>query len=219
MCPEPEKSPDRQPRRPRPAVAGRLAYVIRDSLYLNVTDRCTLACRFCPKHQNDDHRVHGMDLSLARLPTASEVIDAIGRPDAYREIVFCGFGEPTLRLKLVLEIARYVKDQGATVRLNTDGLANRVHKRNVLPDMQGLIDAVSVSMNAQNREVYDRHCRPALADSFEAMLAFMRLAPRYIPSVTATAIAGLDGVDIEACERLAHECGVGFRRRELDVVG
>ncbi len=199
--------------------AGRIAYAIRDSLYLNVTDRCTLACRFCPKYRDGERRVHEIDLTLARLPKASEVIATVGDPAAYREVVFCGFGEPTLRLKLVLEVADWLKARGARVRLNTDGLANHVHKRNVLPQMQGRIDAVSVSMNAQNSAVYDYHCRPALAGSFEAMLSFLREAPRYIPSVTATAIAGLEGVDIGACERLARECGVAFRRRELDVVG
>lgn len=199
--------------------AGRLAYAIGDNLYLNVTDRCTLACAFCPKYRDDDHRVHGVDLSLSRLPTAQEVIAAIGDPAAYQEVVFCGYGEPTLRLKLVLEVADYVKAHGGSVRLNTDGLANRVYHRNVLPGMQGRIDTVSISMNAQNQAVYDRHCRPAMADSYQAMLAFLREAPHYIPRVIATAIDGLEGVDIDACERLAHACGAAFRRRMLDVVG
>lgn len=210
-------------RNPRPArtaqTGGRLAYVLRDNLYLNVTDRCTLACRFCPKYRDDERRVQDIDLTLARQPAAADVIAAIGDPSPYREVVFCGFGEPTLRLDTVLTVADWLKARGATVRLNTDGLANKVHKRNVLPDLKGRIDAVSVSMNAQNAEVYERHCRPALPGSYVAMLDFLREAPRYIPSVTATAIDGLEGVDIAACERLAQECGVAFRRRVLDEVG
>ncbi|MEE8428098.1 MAG: TatD family nuclease-associated radical SAM protein [Gammaproteobacteria bacterium] len=195
-----------------------LAYEIRDSLYLNVTDRCTLACTFCPKTRGY-RRVHEYDLTLLRLPSATQVIDSIGDPTRYREVVFCGFGEPTLRLKLVLTVADYVKAGNVRVRINTDGLANRVYKRNVLLEMVGRVDELCVSMNAQNKQVYDRHCLPVMPESFDAMLAFLDDAARYIPMVTATAIDGLEGVDINACKKLALEHGVGFRRRVLDLVG
>jgi len=195
-----------------------IAYPIRDSLYLNITDRCTLECRFCPKH-NGSYQVHQHHLKLACLPSAAEVIAAAGDPARYREVVFCGYGEPTLRLKVLLEVARAVKVRGGRVRINTDGLANLVHKRNVLPEMAGLVDAVSVSMNAADPATYARHCRPRMQGAYDAMLAFVATAPRYIPKVTATAIAGLEGVDIAACERLAASLGAAFRARQLDVVG
>jgi TatD family-associated radical SAM protein len=195
-----------------------LAYQIRGALYLNITDRCTLACRFCPKHQGTT-RVHDYDLAMEQMPGVEELIRAIGDPGRYSEIVFCGYGEPTLRLKVLLAVAAWVKSRGGRVRVNTDGLANRVNKRNVLPEMQGRVDALSVSLNAQNAAVYDRHCVPALAGAFEDMLAFLRLAPAYIPQVTATAIDGLEGVDIDACRQLADSLGVAFRARKLDVVG
>ncbi len=195
-----------------------LAYEIRDSLYLNVTDRCTLACTFCPKIRGY-HQVREYDLVLSRLPSANDMIDAIGDPAGYREVVFCGFGEPTLRLKLVLKVADYVKTGNGRVRINTDGLANRVHKRNVLPEMAGRVDELCVSMNAQNKQVYDRHCCPAIPESFDAMLAFLDESTRYIPTVTATAIDGLEGVDIDACKNLALKHGVNFRRRVLGRVG
>lgn len=195
-----------------------IAYTIGDNLYLNVTDRCTLECAFCPKHNGSRH-VHEYDLTLEHRPAVEEVIAAIGDPAAYREVVFCGYGEPTLRLKLVLEVAEYIKSRGGRVRINTDGLANLVHKRNVLPEMAERVDALSVSMNAQNVEVYNRHCHPALKGSYEAMLEFLKEAPRYVPEVTATAIDGLEGVDIAACRTLAEKLGVRFRRRVLDVVG
>ena len=196
-----------------------IAYPIRNSLYLNITDRCTLECSFCPKHTPQGPVVHDYDLHLDHRPEFEEIIEAIGDPAGYEEIVFCGFGEPTLRLKVLLQVARWIKEHGGRVRVNTDGLANRVHKRNVLPEMQGVVDSLSVSMNAQNAEVYDRHCHPQLKGSFEAMLDFLAEAPHYIPQVTATAIDGLEGVDIEACEKLAEERGVKFRRRQLDKVG
>lgn len=195
-----------------------LSYVIGNKLYLNITDRCTLVCGFCPKTLGNP-QVHEFDLSLAKRPEVAEIIAAIGDPTAYQEIVFCGFGEPTLRLKVLLEVARYIKDKGGRVRLNTDGLASLVNKRNVLPEMQGLIDAVSVSMNTHNEALYERHCAPQLKGAWQAMLTFLKEAPNYIPDVTATAIDGLAGVDIQACADIAAELGVKFRARQLDVVG
>lgn len=195
-----------------------ISYTIGDRLYLNITDRCTLRCIFCPKH-NGSHRVHDYDLTLDHRPTQAEVIAALDDPARYREVVFCGFGEPTLRLQVLLATAREIKARGGHVRVNTDGLANLVHKRNVLPEMADCVDALSISLNAQNRELYARHCLPALPGSFDALLDFIAQAPRYIADVTATAIDGLDGVDIDACRAIAQQRGVGFRRRELDVVG
>jgi TatD family-associated radical SAM protein len=195
-----------------------LAYSIGHNLYLNVTDRCTLRCAFCPKHATQP-RVHGYDLSSGARPEVSDILAALGAPAGYSEIVFCGFGEPTLRLKLVLKASDYIQSRHGRVRINTDGLANLVHKRDVVPEFAGRIDALSVSMNAHNESVYNRHCRPALRGSYQAMLSFLERAPRYVSEVTATAIDGLQGVDIAACRRLARQRGVQFRRRVLDVVG
>lgn len=198
--------------------AQTVSYRIDDRLYLNITDRCTLGCTFCPKTQGI-HRVHDYDLTLDHRPTQAEILVAIDDPKRFSEVVFCGFGEPTLRLNLLLDTAQHIKQNGGRVRVNTDGLANLVHKRNVLPEMAGRIDALSVSMNAHNDATYRMHCAPALAGSFTSMQRFLEDAPRYIPDVTATAIDGLEGVDIPACEALANRLGVKFRRRRLDVVG
>jgi TatD family-associated radical SAM protein len=195
-----------------------LSYVIGNSLYLNITDRCTLACTFCPKH-NGSHRVHDYDLTLDHRPGIDEILAAIEQPSRFDQVVFCGFGEPTLRLKVLLKVAGDIKRRGGQVRLNTDGLANLVHKRNVLPELSRCVDAMSISMNAQNETLYQRHCKPAIESSFQAMLDFVELAPDYISDVTASAIDGLDGVDLEACRLLATQRGVKFRRRELDNVG
>ncbi|MGB5453835.1 MAG: TatD family nuclease-associated radical SAM protein [Sedimenticolaceae bacterium] len=198
--------------------AQTISYTIGDKLYLNITDRCTLECSFCPKH-NGSYRVHEYDLTLDHRPTPDEIIAAIDDPARYGEVVFCGFGEPTLRLKVLLEVAQYIKSRGGRVRVNTDGLANLVHKRDVLPELARCVDALSVSMNAQNEAVYRRHCLPALPGSYDSMLDFLAAAPRHIGEVTATAIDGLEGVDIAACQAMAEERGVSFRRRELDKVG
>ena len=198
--------------------AQTVSYTIGDRLYLNITDRCTLGCRFCPKNLGS-HRVHDYDLTLDHRPSQAEILVAIDDPQRFSEVVFCGFGEPTLRLNVLLDTARHIKQNGGRVRVNTDGLASLVHKRDVLPEMTDCVDAVSVSMNAQNDELYQQHCVPALPGSFAAMRDFLQRAPGYIDEVTATAIDGLPGVDIAACERMAKAWGVGFRRRTLDVVG
>lgn len=195
-----------------------IAYTISDRRYLSITDRCTLACEFCPKTKGS-MQVHEHDLTFNHRPNTDEIIAAIGNVSDYSWIVFCGYGESTLRLKTLLEVASYVKQHGGLVRLNTDGLANLVHKRNVLPEMTGLIDAVSISLNAHNEMVYNRYCVPALDHSWQSMLDFLQQAPAFIPEVTATAIKGLDGVDIDACRRLAEKRGAVFKQRLLDLVG
>jgi len=163
--------------------------------------------------------LHEYDLSLDHRPSTAEVIASLGDINAYSEFVFCGYGEPTLRLQVLLEVAKQIKQKGGKVRVNTDGLTNLVHNRNVLPELGRCVDSISISLNAQNAEIYDRHCLPALPDSYQAMLDFLQQAPNYIKNVTATAVQGLEGVDIEACERIAKEFGVGFRKRILGVVG
>ena len=195
-----------------------LVYTIGNNLYINLTDRCTLACEFCPKIQGSMD-VHEYNLLLLKRHETAEYLEKIGDVSRYKEVVFCGFGEPTLRLKQLLEIAAYCKQSGTRVRVNTDGLGNLVNKRNILPELAQYVDALSVSMNAQNEEVYNQHCVPALKGSYHSMLEFLRLAPDYIADTTATAIEGLPGVDINACEQQAKQLRVKFRKRVLDIVG
>ena len=195
-----------------------ISYRIRDSLYLSINDRCTLECTFCPKTLGST-KVHEYDLKIDYRPSVNEIIKAIDDPKKYAQIVFCGYGEPTLRLKVVLEVANWLKQKGAIVRINTDGLANLVHKRNVLPEMEGLIDELSVSLNAQNQKIYDLHCQPQLNNSYQAMLDFLKLSTNYNIKVTATAIDGLQGVNIAQCKNIASKIGVNFKARHLGLVG
>ncbi|MET0065840.1 MAG: TatD family nuclease-associated radical SAM protein [Candidatus Thiodiazotropha sp.] len=199
-------------------MAQQISYQIDNNLYLSITDRCTLECAFCPKTLGD-MTVKGYDLTFDHRPTAEEVIASIDDPARYDQVVFCGYGEPTLRLNVLLEVARHIKKQGGQVRVNTDGLSNLVHKHDTLPELGECVDALSVSLNAQNADVYDRHCRPNLPGSYEAMLEFLSRAPQFIPDVTASAIDGLEGVDIPACEAIANRLKVKFRRRVLNQVG
>ncbi len=195
-----------------------IAYPLHGNCYLNITSECTLRCDFCPKY-NRSWEVQSYDLRLHREPSAEEVLEAIGDPNDYKEIVFCGLGEPTVRFEVLMAIAREVKAAGGRVRVNTDGLVNLRQGRDVTAEMAEAVDALSISMNAQNEAVYIKHTRPKLEGAFAAMLEFARLAGKAGMEVSLTAIDGLEGVDIAACERIAKELGVNFRRRVLDEVG
>jgi TatD DNase family protein len=163
--------------------------------------------------------VKGHDLELSREPDARELLEAIGDSKRYEEVVFCGFGEPLLRLDLVKSVAAELKKKGVKIRIDTDGQANLVYGRNILPELKGLVDAVSVSLNAENAQKYHRLCRsPFKEKGFEGVLDFLREAKKVIPEVTATALT-MPGVDLEACRRLAEELGVKFRPRAYDEVG
>src|SRR3990170_2909687 len=196
----------------------RVSYKIRNSLYLNITNRCTNTCTFCAKR--DDYYVKGHYLKLPGEPSVEEVVAEVGDPTEVDEIVFCGFGEPFLRLAVVKAIAKTLKGKGAKIRINTDGLANLVHGRNVLPELSGLVDALSVSLNAPDAGTYARICPNRYgAASFPALLDFLREAPRHIPSVVATAVA-LPDLDHDAVRRLAESIeGVTFRLRPYAEVG
>lgn len=191
---------------------GRIAYRIRDALYLNITNRCSNHCVFCAKFT--DCVVKGHSLKLAEEPALDDLKSAIRAFSGYREVVFCGYGEPLLRLDLVKDLADWLHHRGVRVRINTDGQANLVHRRNVLPELRGLIDALSVSLNASDGEEYQRLCRsPYGTAAYPAVKEFIRLAKAEIPEVTATAVT-YPGVDIEACRQVAEQLGVPFRARD-----
>lgn len=194
-----------------------IAYKIRNSLYLNITNRCSNRCTFCAKFT--DFFVKGHFLKLDHEPSANEVMAAIGDPTGYDEIVFCGYGEPLLRLDLVREVAGRLKKMGCRIRINTDGQANLVHGRNILPELAGLVDTISVSLNAADPETYNRLCVTPFGESgFTGVCEFLVEAKKHIPTVVASAVT-VPGLDIEAVRRLAESLGVIFREREYADVG
>lgn len=199
---------------------ARIAYNIRDSLYLNITNRCTLSCTFCPK-THDDLTVKGHNLRLDREPTIDEIMESVGDPGRWREIVFCGYGESTLRWETMKEVARRLKAVGVKrIRLDTDGLANLVYGRDVTPELADLIDAISVSLNAADERTYAKLCRPSKdGNLYEAVKDFIRRVRRIVPEVTATVVT-VPNLDVEKCRRVAEEeLGVKFRAREYTVLG
>ena len=193
-----------------------IAYKIRESLYLNITNRCTNRCTFCAKFQTD--YVKGYNLKLKAEPSEPELRAAIGDPTKYKEIVFCGYGEPLVRLDLVKSLATWIKSQGGRVRINTNGHGNAIHKRDVLPELTGLVDSVSISLNAHDAETYNSICQPAFKDAYSAVLEFIKASKKHIPDVQATVVTA-EGVDVKRCEEIASELGVRLRVRKLDEVG
>lgn len=195
---------------------GEFVYKIRDTLYLNVTNRCTNVCKFCIKFHSD--YVKGHNLRLDREPTAQELIEAIGNPRDYKEIVFCGYGEPFLRLDLIKEVAKYIKEHGGKVRINTNGHGNLIHKRNVLPELKGLIDSISISLNAQDSKIYEKICKPIYPEAYSGVLEFIRESKKFIPNVQVT-LVDVEEVDIEKCKEIAQQLGVKLKVRHLNQVG
>jgi TatD DNase family protein len=197
--------------------SAKIAYRIRNSLYLNITNRCSNRCSFCAKF--DDFTVKGHNLLLDGEPSLEEVMAAVGEPQGIDEVVFCGYGEPLLRLDLVKQVAERLKQRGYRIRINTDGQANLAHNRNILPELAGLIDSISVSLNAPDAATYGKICNTPFGDAgFAGVCDFMTLAKQCIPQVTASAVT-VPSIDIDACRALALSLGVEFRVREYAEVG
>ena len=196
---------------------GTLAYPFGGRLYLNITNRCQNACYFCGLLS--DRVFKGRDLTLPvepdQEPSAQAILEAAGDPSGYEEVVFSGFGEPTLRLDVLAEVARGLRERGARrIRLVTNGLGGRTAGHDILGELRGLFDAVSVSLQAATPEAYAKICKAqGIADPFPSVKDFIRGARLCFPEVEATAVA-MPGIDIAACEKVAREeLGVPFRAR------
>jgi TatD DNase family protein len=141
------------------------------------------------------------------------VIEAIGDPSKYKEVVFCGYGEPLIRLDAVIEICKWLKVKGKRVRIDTNGHGNLIHKRNIVPELEGLVDSISISLNAQNRKVYNEVCRPGFGeDAFDAIIEFAKECKKYIPEVELT-VVGIPNIDVKAAKKIADDLGISFRIR------
>jgi TatD DNase family protein len=196
--------------------AGEIAYKIRYNLYLNITNRCTNSCSFCVRFITD--YVKGHKLRLSYEPSEEELKNAIGDPSEYKEVVFCGYGEPLLKLDLVKSLSRWIKENGGIVRINTNGHGNLINGRKVLPELKGIVDSISVSLDAQDDETYNKICKPVYRNAFREVIEFIKESKKYIPHVEATVVE-LEGVDIEKCRKITDELGVKLRVRKFNVTG
>ena len=202
------------------ADARAVVYRYQDGLYVNLTNRCPTACGFCIKF-TWKMRYRGYDLRLDNQePTVDEVLDAVeaaGRERAFREIVFCGYGESTYRLEDMLAVcdALAQRHPGARRRLNTIGLGDLINGRSIARELAGRLDAVSVSLNtADPAQWIDIH-RPLpefRETGFAAVQEFLRECARRVADTTATAV-DRPGVDVAGCRRLAESLGARWRER------
>lgn len=189
----------------------RFVYKIGDSLYVNITNRCNAGCVFCDR--KGEAVLHGYNLKMPKSeePDARTYIEQIGDPTKYKEIVFCGYGEPTIRWDVVKEISKYIIDNGGNTRLNTDGHGNFINKRDITPELKGLIDVVSISLNSTDPKQY-ADLMKVTPDMHREMLDFAKKANKY--SRVVLSIVGLDEVDTKKAKDLAtNELGVEFRER------
>ena len=146
-------------------------YRYKDAAYVNLTNRCTNDCVFCLRRNRSG--VGEYNLWLEREPEAKDVIAALKEQEEYRELVFCGFGEPTIRLDVLLKVAEYAKRMGKKVRVDTNGHASAFHHRDAAAEMKGRVDAVSVSLNAVTPKMYQKRCRSRYGEqAFFYMLEF-----------------------------------------------
>jgi TatD family-associated radical SAM protein len=137
--------------------------------------------------------------------------------DKYNEIVFCGFGEPLERLDTLIETARYIKSKtDKIIRLNTNGLSDLIYNEPTAQKLQGVIDVVSISLNAPDSATYMQRCNPRFGEkSFDAILKFANDCTRYIKTVIFTVVDCIDDGEIEKCRKIAKESGVEFRVRKF----
>ena len=203
------------------AKTGTVSYQIRNSLYLNLTTRCTADCSFCSRLTRPV--VQGYNLKLDREPTAEEVWNSIDDCKKYDEIVFCGYGEPTLRLDTIKKVSKKIKEAGGKVRLNTNGHGNVINKRNILPELKGLVDSISISLNADTAEGYDRIVRPLPGirnGIYDRVKEFIEESKKYIPETQATIVTHQEGVDEDKCEEISkNEFDIRYRSRRYNIVG
>lgn len=186
-------------------------YKLGESIYINITNRCNSDCVFCDRKGEAVIKGYKLRMTKAEEPPAQTYIDEIGDPKNYKEIVFCGYGEPTIRWDVVKEIAKYVKDNGGATRLDTDGHGNFINKRDITPELEGLIDTVSISLNSTDPEQYAKLMRVD-KELHNEMIEFAKKAKNYTNVVMS--IVGIPEVDSEAAKKfVTEEIGVSFRQR------
>lgn len=196
-----------------------LVYLLDGIIYINLTNLCTNDCVFCIRAIKDN--VVGTNLFLkTENVKAEDVIEQLKvfEDKIDKEIVFCGYGEPLIKLEEVKQVAKYIKDnhKNVKIRINTNGQANLIHKRNVVPELVGLIDKISISLNAENEELYNEISVPKLKNSYEAVKEFIKECVKNNIDTTATIVTGYKNyiVDAEKCKQIIESLGAKYRERK-----
>ncbi len=194
-----------------------ITYQVKDAVYVNLTNRCPCNCTFCLRHNGPGVFGSG-PLWLEREPTLEETMESLGQWDytRFREVVFCGYGEPTERLDVLLAVAARLKerDPALRVRVNTNGLSDLIHGKQTAPLFVGKVDCLSISLNTDDPAEYLTLCRPRFGEAaYPAMLKFTKEAASLLPSVVMTVVGEpITSLEKQACCRKIAE-GLGARLR------
>ena len=197
------------------------AYLLDGALYINLTNACTNNCVFCIRDLNSKVKDKNLWLEKEKF-TPKDVIEQIKKlsPQQQREFVFCGYGEPIIKLEHIKEISKFLKEHypDKKIRINTNGHGNLIHKRDIIPELKGLIDKVSVSLNGENAELYGRISQPTYTaeTAYQAVLDFIKECSENGIDTTATIVTGYKDFkpDVEKCREIAENLGAKFRIRE-----
>ena len=197
-----------------------ILYEYHNNLYINLTNRCPCACTFCLRNNRDEMEGSG-SLWLEHEPSYDEVVAEFAKFDMskYNEIIFCGFGEPTERIDAVIEVAKFIKGTyNMPTRINTNGLGNLVNKRDITPELKGLIDTVSISLNTPSKERYYELTRSRFGiESFDAMLDFAKRATQYVPNVILSTVSTtITEEEEKECEEICKNLGVTYKIRPYE---
>lgn len=200
--------------------AMNISYEIGDKLYLNITNKCPCNCTFCIR-QNGDGAYGSDPLWLEHQPTADEVIENLKtrKLDRYKEIIFCGYGEPTCELEILKAAAKYIRSASETpIRLNTNGLSDLINKRETPEEFKGLVDTVSISLNASDAQAYAAVTRPSFkdVDCFKEMLSFAKRVKEYVPNVMLTVVDVIGEEEIAKSQAVADSVGITLRVRPYE---
>ena len=194
-----------------------IIYTYKDSVYANITNKCNCRCTFCIRFLKDG--IGNADtLWHQQNPSKEEVLKTIREYDftGYNELVFCGYGEPTCALDILLAAAKVAKEEkGLKVRLNTNGLGNEENGRNIVPELASVVDSISISLNAPDSAAYEKVTRPQVENAFDKMVDFARKAKENIGQVKWSIVDVLPQEDIEKCRRLSEETGIDLRIRHF----
>lgn len=198
-------------------MANTLVYLLDGKIYINLTNKCTNDCIFCLRKDKDD--VVGQTLWLDdENSTSQDVIEQLKNFDITSEVIFCGYGEPMLKFEVLKEVAKYIKENypDTKIRVNTNGHANFVYKRNIVPECKGLMDEFSVSLNGTTKEEYNELSQPVFDEAYEEVKKFIKACADENISVIASVVEGYKGrhLDLETCEQIAKNLGAKFRVRE-----
>lgn len=194
-----------------------ILYKVHNNLYVNLTNRCPYACTFCLR-QNMDRVGESDSLWLEHEPSAREVIDEFGKWDMseFDEVVFCGFGEPTEAFDVLKEVAAYIKKTyNKPIRINTNGVGSLINGRDIAPELKGLVDTVSISLNNPDARRYNELVRSKFGEkSFEAMIEFAKECKKYVPDVVMSTVDTTISHEEEAeCQKICDSIGATYRIR------